>query len=409
MDNEDSLGNFRFTPDIPIYADGSGYYGDDPCLATAGLGLLQHIEGKITKSVQLCLPAGIPPTAAAAEHICVALANKYTAGPFTLVTDCGSVYKSGSEGAAYALNWARPMAGFWFGVRFQDLSVRKTKAHRTLKQAQEDGDPEDWLGNDLADGLAKKAASFGTPSAHVAEERQTAFLRRVQFYHLVAGTLDLWKAVPPSGAGPVKVKKNKGGDNQGHDLVWLPFLHQWSCQICFRQFRTTATSRKTKCQWKKSGISTVVSARAAGHSLWVCNYLYQPGSLLFCNKCGCYAQVKAVGLLQTCIGSNHSQRYLLTKFIQQGLHPTSRASLGKPRRMPGAQSLVFPSGERTHEEGGRARPGVQNATVQAGSIPAQEVWNHTTDDAEEAFLPRKRREPGMPRRGIPGLRRLAAG
>jgi len=199
----DGLGleKFMFADNVPIYADGSGYYGDDLSLATAGLALLQHKEGIVQKSVQVCLPIGIPATAAAAEHMCVALANKYTRNAYELVTDCGSVYKSGKEGADYALNWARPMAGFWYGVRFKDLTIRKTKAHRSLQQAEKDGDPEDWVGNDLADGLAKAAASFGTPPAPAAEARQLAFLRQVQYIPPCGGHIGPLENQPSVGTG----------------------------------------------------------------------------------------------------------------------------------------------------------------------------------------------------------------
>ncbi len=50
-----------------------------------------------------------------------------------------------------------------FNVRFQNLTIRKTKAHRSLQQATVGGDPEDRAGNDWADRLAKQAASYGTP------------------------------------------------------------------------------------------------------------------------------------------------------------------------------------------------------------------------------------------------------
>jgi hypothetical protein len=388
---EDLPANFKFEPNIPIYADGSGYYGDDASLATAGLALLQHKEGVVTKSVQVCLPFGIPPTAAVAEHICVTLANKYTDSKFEIVTDCGSVYKSGTSGADYALNWARPMAGFWVGIRLPDLTIRKTKAHRSRQQAEQEGDLDDWLGNDLADGLAKEAASFGTPPAAVAEARQLAFLRRVQFYHMVASTLSMWQAQPPSGMGFTHKPRKKATTTQ-HSLVWLPFIQKWACRVCQRNFRTKATSSRADCKpinaasyWQKSRGRVIGAAIEAGHTMWVCSYLQQPGSLLFCNVCGCYAQVKAVGLWNQCLGQNHTQRFLLTKFIQQGVHPTSKALLGKPRRLPGIEALPFPSTERRKDGGGLAKPGAQVSILATKSQLSQPVGAYTGDDAEEAF------------------------
>ncbi len=101
--------------------------------------------------------------------------------------------------------------------------------------------------------------------------------------------------------------------------------------------------------------------------------------------CGCYAQVKAVGLLQPCKGRNHTQRSLLTKYIQKGIHPVTKAPLGKPRRLPGLEVLAFPSAERVHEGGGRPKPGALALPFAIGSLVSQPVWQNTGDDAEEAF------------------------
>ena len=118
--------------------------------------------------------------------------------------------------------------------------------------------------------------------------------------------------------------------------------------------------------------------------MWVCNYLHQPGALLFCNSCGCCAQVRAVGLLKKCRGHEHSQILLLTKFIQQRLRPPNKAHLGKPRRLPGLDALPFPSAESVHEQGGRARPSSE-PLPQGPRMASQPIWESGEDMAEEAF------------------------
>ncbi len=67
------------------------------------------------------------------------------------------------------------------------------------------------------------------------------------------------------------------------------------------------------------------------------------------------------------------------------MHPTSKALLGKPKRLPGVEALPFPSSERVNEGGGKARPGVQHCRLPAGSLVSQPVWQLTEEDAEEAF------------------------
>ncbi len=124
---------------------------------------------------------------------------------------------------------------------------------------------------------------------------------------------------------------------------------------------------------------------------------------MFCNSCGCYAQVKAIGLWNACLGKNHTQRFLLTKFIQQGVHPTSKALLGKPRRLTGLEALPFPTTERVTEGGGKARPGVQHSSLAVSSLQPQPVWEHTVDDAEAAFCPGGESDPEDWEAGFLGL------
>ena len=289
------------------------------------------------------------------------------------------------------------MGGLWYNVRMHDLTIRKTKAHMSYKQAQEEGDTEDWTGNDLADKLAKEAAQYGTPSPEVIETREMDFLRRVQFYHLTASTLCLWKALTPSGQGHKTKKKTAAAVTTPHSLVWLLFLHKWTCTICLRHFRKGTDSRQRTCKglpkkkfWRHNRARIVGQATAAGHKLMVCRYIHQPGSLLFCNSCGCHAEVRAKGLLTKCLGHQHTQRYLLTKYIQQGQHPQTKAPLGKPRRVPGIEDLPFTGAETTHEEGGREKPGTAPAVVTAkpaGQIPTVRAADQESDedDAHEAF------------------------
>ena len=124
-------GIFRLLPGIPIFTDGSCYNGTDGALAVAGVALVQLQEGAIVRSVQVCLPCWVPATAAAGEHMAPALANLYSTGEYSIVTDCSSVFSSASQGAAFALHWSRPMAGLWQDVRFEHIHATKTKAHRS--------------------------------------------------------------------------------------------------------------------------------------------------------------------------------------------------------------------------------------------------------------------------------------
>lgn len=72
---------------------------------------------------------------------------------------------SANGGRTYALGSGRPMACCWLDTRWGgDLTAQEVKAHRTKEQAVAQGDERNYRGNDLADMLAKQAASWGSPN-----------------------------------------------------------------------------------------------------------------------------------------------------------------------------------------------------------------------------------------------------
>jgi hypothetical protein len=326
-------GEFRFLPGLPIYSDGSCYNGTDNALAVAGAALVQLRDGAIVRSLQVCLPCWIPATAAAGEHMAPALANLYTTGDYELVTDCSSVFSSATKGAGFALHWSRPMAGMWQDVRFHNITAHKTKAHRSKKQATLQGDLQEWIGNDVVDDLAKEAAAMGAPSKEVVSSRELDVANRVAFYHFAAKLLKLWVPNLPL---PHRAKSARPAKTvAAHHLEWLPFLHKWGCGQCLRKFKTRASSAGSTCSgFSQAAMQAVSKAQEHGHRLLVCSYLQSAGSFLYCNRCGCYSQVRVMGLGRTCLGKAGSQLHRLHKHIQAGRHPTTGALLGKPRFLP---------------------------------------------------------------------------
>ena len=174
---------------------------------------------------------------------------------------------------------------------------------------------------------------MGAASKETVTARELDVSNRVAFYHFVAKLLRLWVPTNPT---PHRAKTPKALKIRVlHDLEWLPFLHKWGCGKCLRIFKTRATSAKSTCSGlSQSAVKSVKAAQSHGHQLMVCNYLQSPGSFLFCNRCGCYSQVRVIGLGRTCLGRAGSQLHRLHRHIQSGKHPTTGALLGKPRFLP---------------------------------------------------------------------------
>ena len=325
---------FRFLPDLPIFTDGSCFNGTDSTLAVAGVALVQMCEGNLVRSLQVTLPRWVPATAAAGEHMAPVLASLYSDGPHCIITDCSSVYASAMQGANFALHWSRPMAGMWQDVRFGHLSAKKTKAHRSKQQAIANGDLDEWVGNLIVDELAKEAAAVGAPSPDVIRARASAVTTRVAFYHYASKLLQLWL---PNSPAPHRAKaiKEAPAVRLGHDLEWLPFLHKWGCRQCLKVFRNRTTSARCSCSGlSPSAAKSVNIAQGHGHQLMVCNYVQMPGTFMFCNRCGCYSQLRVIGLGRACVGKSVGQPHSRHKRIQDGKHPITGALLGKPRLLP---------------------------------------------------------------------------
>jgi len=174
-------GECVFDGDKKLYTDGSCFRGSDPEFASAGGAADQiHENGKIARVARIALPRWLPQTAAAGEHVACYLAVCFSLPigiTSQILSDCASVVRS-AKSRAYAVNYKRPFAGIWnmIGNKWGWWPVvTKTKAHRTKKEAEKEGDLQDWFGNDLADVYAKKrdrgrhgpkllSASAGQPS-----------------------------------------------------------------------------------------------------------------------------------------------------------------------------------------------------------------------------------------------------
>ena len=177
--NADGSKPFAFLPDLPVYTDGSCFCGTDPILASAGAAAVQvYPDGTPARAAWVTLPSWLPQTAASAEHTAVSLAVSIDpTRSLEVYTDCAGVVAS-AKNRQWATQHSRPFAALWRDMPLTAWpTVEKVKAHRSLEQAQAEGDLKHWHGNEAADSYAKGAAMHNLP-AKVLQEAQERVMRQ---------------------------------------------------------------------------------------------------------------------------------------------------------------------------------------------------------------------------------------
>ncbi len=248
-------------------------------------------------------------------------------------------------------------------------------AHRTKEQAIVQGDEIKFRGNDLADILAKQAASWG--SGNIVEV--VAALDIVEgwkHFHIFVGKmlkkwLPMWSKPMEK---PIRIVEPRM-DYQ-HALTYNTDYNLWHCTSCLRNFRKKQSATTKPCdQLASHMLAVIVQAQECGHNVWICNMAEANDKLMYCNRCGCYAQVKPDGLLKRCKATASSQRQRLENFIMQGKHSTTGAILGKPRLVPICTQSLTEKGRSIYKAklDERRQDAENNQRIQVGIGPANVV------------------------------------
>ena len=97
-----------------------------------------------------------------------------------------------------------------------------------------------------------------------------------------------------------------------HPLVYNKDYTLWHCTSCLSNFRKKQSAKHKPCdQLASHMLAVIVQAHECGHTVWICNMPEANDKLMYCNRCGCYAQVKPDGLLKRCKATASSQRQRL--------------------------------------------------------------------------------------------------
>ena len=116
-------------------------------------------------------------------------------------------------------------------------------------------------------------------------------------------------------------------DKPAHALVYNSRLHMWKCAACLRTFRFKATAAKVACKPLRSH-KYDIAARSVGkgHVLWRAEYRAGPRQVIFCSRCGCYAEQRTRLLRDRCAGSKTARSCTFREHWEAGRHPQANRS-----------------------------------------------------------------------------------
>jgi hypothetical protein len=182
----------------------------------------------------------MPQAAATGKHIRVWQANFLTAGSYTVVTDCAGVVAAKSEGPLWSTGPDCPYGAVWTLLRHSDLTVVKTKAHRSIASATTAGDTDHFWGNWLVDKVTKAAAEDARLPTDEREAHNAAQWRARAVLNARGAILAKWLPLSSKAKGPPTAARQqpRAVAIARHQLLWQPGAFQWACLLCHTGFRT---------------------------------------------------------------------------------------------------------------------------------------------------------------------------
>ena len=331
VDGEDFKG---FAEEGSVYTDGSCIRGSSPW-PIAGAAAVQLQQG-VWVAVLAPNPVYCPQTAAFAEHLAVLMASSKALGPIHIITDCNAVLKTFLAGPLLADRPTIAAAGIWRQVVWSKIaSITKCKAHMpaNLIPMLEGEAKLIFEGNFYADLKAKQAAGFADFPAAQVESWEKDFATTKKLLRGVAVILQKWPKPGPMGrARQAPSRRSPGTTWQAHHYLWLPDFRAFVCSRC--------QHAKSRCKHKRdlsacvpvNGLllKMIAASPGLGHQLWISPCKDGSSTILFCMKCGAYAERRGNSLRRPC--NPQSAQRLLIHHFKEGRHPVSKQPLGKPYR-----------------------------------------------------------------------------
>jgi hypothetical protein len=210
--------------------------------------------------------------------------------------------------------------------------VQKTRAHRTQKQAEEQGDLPDYLGNQAADKAANRGAQvYHGPQDEVQRAAEGLRDAKAMVVWTAQRAAKQWVAAPFEARGRVP---KEGADRRNLRAGGCQWLNcgdgqrspMWACEVCGRWSRLPLSKRR-KLGPCRGRTTAVQAASLQGHCMasWaILNGKWEGRTLHGCTKCAATAMVHFVHLKQRCPGRPRGHQEWVARQLQEGRHPNGK-------------------------------------------------------------------------------------
>ncbi len=328
-----------------VFGDGSCTTHLFPELRRAATSICQRLEnGGKGWTIQCPVPRPLPQTPQAAEHIVLALAQRFAhpADSADIASDCAGVVKAFNGPPRDAVGPKRVYAGLMREAIGDTAwrrrtSVRKVKAHVSPDATTSASDRADAEDNNWADELAKEAVDLHPQPPPALETELAAAIKRAKHVvRTIAKVIQVFPPMPRERMVRPPVAREGARTNIEGAHQWEFVAGFWRCRQCLKLTLRDDLTPELACQ-RCNGPKAKLAAEAvvaAGHAL-ACT---EGGSrVLFCTRCGAFSARRAYGLGARCLGAPKPSGKQALARIRRGLEPwETRGEGGRFRRRIGA-------------------------------------------------------------------------
>ena len=308
--------------------------------------MVQLSGEKLHRMIARPLPRAWPQTAAAAERVCIPLAQIRTIGKIEVNTDCAGV-----STAWHNLIKCQGPGQKWGGVWKQVLEAHKDRektgngvksvewmrAHTAVEDALTEEDKIKVISNDFADSGAKEMARR---SLFCDADLKTFELEAKKLMRIAVATATMLAEWPglremykQELRAPVARQTAPKAKERPHRYTWVANEYgcgKWQCTLCFRTKKARGKQAPEQpCIPARSPMRKLLERDRLGHVLWM--GVTAPGNqVILCSRCGRFAESRINKLGHTCKERRETKAAELAHkrfFGQPARHPDPQVKL----------------------------------------------------------------------------------
>jgi ribonuclease HI len=338
-------------PSGTVYTDGSGLHPRHGICRRAGWGVHGKACNGDTTAVHGAVPRPLPQTATVAEvtALCQTMRLMERGATVSVVTDCQAVV-NGFEAGPNKLRAGRRHAGVWRNIwrtiheKQLQVTIQKTKAHRSEKEARAQQDMADYLGNQEADRLAGQGARLiGPPESAVSAEIRLQAGEKTWVKAMATHVPDLWRRggeAFPTRPGKKKDKVEPTMRCRPAGYVGGELNKWWWCDRCGRNSQNRAKLCKNRCPGQDRLAAISIANHHDTRQWTVLSGTWQGKTLWGCSTCGSTGIRRAEGLGRPCRGTATGHRKWVLAQLGKGRHPNGKDVVEECQRVSAPQEAV---------------------------------------------------------------------